>query len=349
MSTKNDNTEVLKNFFNKAPKVATEDKNVEYKPFAPTLPVVNIIPSSVKLKYAKEKIINKFLLGIITLTALFLVIWGANFAISGIQKAVNNNIVGEINGLQAQVAKVEPFQRYLDGIELTRSNMAKVFAKNIDMGTVMTELTKSANANNVTITSMKISESTSTNDKNTCVNTNPFSATDSVGCISLTGTSTNKDGIINFFKELNKVAGFSDAAIASIGASGNTIVFTGTVNLTQKLYINKFGYLTTPIDEIFKSGGLTDKNISNFNKALSGDTATTKAGSTPTPTSSTATRQTATPTPTATAAGAVDPQFLTCSEAIKKGYGPYKKGVDFEYAWYEAEDTQLTGIVCEAN
>jgi hypothetical protein len=43
--------------------------------------------------------------------------------------------------------------------------------------------------------------------------------------------------------------------------------------------------------------------------------------------------------------GGLDPQFDTCTEAISHGYGPYVKGKDPEYGWYEDRDHD--GVVCE--
>ena len=40
-----------------------------------------------------------------------------------------------------------------------------------------------------------------------------------------------------------------------------------------------------------------------------------------------------------------DPRFGSCAEAIRNGYGPYYKGKDPEYAWYEDRDGD--GVVCE--
>lgn len=40
-----------------------------------------------------------------------------------------------------------------------------------------------------------------------------------------------------------------------------------------------------------------------------------------------------------------DPQFSTCGEATSNGYGPYVKGTDPEYAWYQDRDGD--GSVCE--
>ncbi|WP_406829772.1 DUF1524 domain-containing protein [Pedococcus sp. KACC 23699] len=52
------------------------------------------------------------------------------------------------------------------------------------------------------------------------------------------------------------------------------------------------------------------------------------------------------PRPSATAkASRTDPQFRTCREANAAGYGPYRRGVDPEYDWYQDRDHD--GLVCE--
>lgn len=40
-----------------------------------------------------------------------------------------------------------------------------------------------------------------------------------------------------------------------------------------------------------------------------------------------------------------DPRFPTCGAANDAGYGPYRKGVDPEYSWYQDRDGD--GVVCE--
>ena len=42
----------------------------------------------------------------------------------------------------------------------------------------------------------------------------------------------------------------------------------------------------------------------------------------------------------------VDPRFDSCSDAIDAGYGPYVRGIDPEYPWYEDRDGD--GRVCES-
>jgi micrococcal nuclease len=43
--------------------------------------------------------------------------------------------------------------------------------------------------------------------------------------------------------------------------------------------------------------------------------------------------------------GNTDPRFSACYKAIAAGYGPYRRGVDEEYAWYR--DSDGDGVVCE--
>ncbi|WP_271222973.1 excalibur calcium-binding domain-containing protein [Streptosporangium carneum] len=40
-----------------------------------------------------------------------------------------------------------------------------------------------------------------------------------------------------------------------------------------------------------------------------------------------------------------DPRFPTCGAANDAGYGPYRRGVDPEYEWYQDRDGD--GVVCE--
>lgn len=41
----------------------------------------------------------------------------------------------------------------------------------------------------------------------------------------------------------------------------------------------------------------------------------------------------------------MDPRFDNCQKAIQAGYGPYRRGVDSEYAWYRDPDGD--GLACE--
>ncbi|KHL12867.1 UNVERIFIED_CONTAM: deoxyribonuclease [Mumia flava] len=49
--------------------------------------------------------------------------------------------------------------------------------------------------------------------------------------------------------------------------------------------------------------------------------------------------------PTRRGTGSTDPRFDTCTAAIDAGYGPYVRGKDAEYGWYDDRDAD--GTVCE--
>lgn len=51
------------------------------------------------------------------------------------------------------------------------------------------------------------------------------------------------------------------------------------------------------------------------------------------------------PTPSPSPGATTDPKFGTCAEANANGYGPYYRGRDLEYEWYDDRDDD--GIVCE--
>ena len=310
------------------------------KPFSPRIPVVNLIPAALVMKYDKMNLIRRTSFVLLGIIVFFAAIWGLNFALAGAQAAASSSISGEINGLQGQVAKVEPYQKYLEGIELIRSNMGKVFSKNVDMSRVMNALVSDSNANNVTLSTIKISEVTTTTEQNSCINSNPFDQVEQVGCINLSGTAKDQADVIAFFDALGKTEGLSNAFITSMGSGAGDIVFSGSISMTKEIYVSFLGYLTDKIDDLLKDGGLSQDMISKARTSGSAPVA-----STPKPT----TTSTATPTPSSTSTASVnkvDTKFATCAEAIAAGFGPYTKGTDPEYDWYKAEDTQNTGKVC---
>ncbi|WP_326826653.1 thermonuclease family protein [Streptosporangium sp. NBC_01756] len=73
-------------------------------------------------------------------------------------------------------------------------------------------------------------------------------------------------------------------------------------------------------------------------------TRTPKPPKPPKPSDPPAPRPNATPTPS-NGAGGTDRRFRTCGEANAAGYGPYRRGTDPEYGWYQDRDGD--GLVCE--
>ncbi|KAB8185803.1 thermonuclease family protein [Microbispora catharanthi] len=70
--------------------------------------------------------------------------------------------------------------------------------------------------------------------------------------------------------------------------------------------------------------------------ATPGSVATVRPSPSPTPSPA--------PSPSASN-GSLDPKYDTCEDANANGYGPYYRGTDPEYVWYEDRDND--GVVCE--
>lgn len=319
----------------------------EVKPFAPTIPVIDLTPAHILLKYDKEKLINKFAGIFLSIILLVASVWGINFTLAGLQSNANANTQTNIDALQKQLGDVEAYKVYADGIKLVRENMYDVIKNNIDMSIALDAIVDAANKYNVRVTTIKITETATTTEQNICINSDPFKAAAQIGCVSISGTAKDSTNVISFFDEILKTEGYEDSFINSIGVSGENIVFSGTVSMTNALKIKRYNYLSTElvtIESILGLGGLSEENIA---KLLAGDSKSeTTATPTPTPAPS------VTPTPTETAAAVndktIDAKFDSCSEVIAAGYGPYDKTTDAEYAWYQAEDKDNDGMVCES-
>nr|WP_062335054.1 excalibur calcium-binding domain-containing protein [Herbidospora sakaeratensis] len=102
------------------------------------------------------------------------------------------------------------------------------------------------------------------------------------------------------------------------------------------------------VDVMYK--GRTER-LRIWSGACDGGTPAPKPSPKPSPTPSGGgggSKPTSSPTPSPTPSGGSggdDPRFDTCAKANAAGYGPYHKGTDPEYAWYQDRDGD--GIVCE--
>lgn len=79
----------------------------------------------------------------------------------------------------------------------------------------------------------------------------------------------------------------------------------------------------------------------NFSAEASGAT----IGTAPAPAPAPAPTPTPAPEPQPESSAGLDPDFGTCTKAKAAGFGPYTRGVDEEYGWYQDRDKD--GIVCE--
>jgi hypothetical protein len=144
MSTKKNNKQEAEKYkepfkitVNRTGKNKSELSVQEVKPFAPTIPVIDLTPSALLMRYDKEKLISKFAMTAVSIAAIFGLVWGANLAIGGIQTNSNAATLAQIDTLQKQLGAVEGYRVYADGIKLVREDMYNIIRNNIDMGVAL--------------------------------------------------------------------------------------------------------------------------------------------------------------------------------------------------------------------
>lgn len=284
------------------------------KIFRPTLPTVNMTPSSVGLQYQKVALFKKILLSMASVIILFLGIGAGNIVLGALQETNNDRILAEIEALRTQSGGLEPYRVYVDGVELLKNNMATVMAQDLDMGIILSAINSAAQDNNVGISELKLNETLSGAETNSCSDPDPANTEQQVGCIVISGSAASRDNILNFFAAVESNNGLDNGFINAIGAQGDAVTFEGTITIRRQLFTQKFNFLLQPIGEILLAGGIVrDENFERF-------------------------------TPTQQA---LDPRFTSCFEAIVAGYGPYSSGINPEYGFYSAEDTTQSGVVCD--
>jgi hypothetical protein len=295
-----------------APEVGATENVV--KIFKPTLPSVNMRPSYIALQYQKVDLFKKMIFAMVGVVLLFLGITGGNIVLTVIQENENTKMIEEIEALKERSGDVEPYKIYIDGIESMRTNMSRIMSQDLDMGIILSAINDAASENNVTITALKVNETLSGVEPDSCANPDPFSDNPKVGCIIVSGAAGSRDEALSFFDTLETNEGIEGGFISEIGSAGAAITFKGTVAIRSNLFTKRTSFLVEAIGDILRNGGLQE---SEEFVTFSPSTGT-----------------------------ALDPQFVSCTEANAAGYGPYTVGVDPEYQWYTREDVDNTGTVC---
>lgn len=284
------------------------------KIFRPTLPTVNMTPTSVGLQYEKIALFKKIMLSMASVVLLFVGVGAGNIVLGAVQDSSNDRILSEMEALRTQSGGLEPYRVYVDGVELLKNNMATVMAQDLDMGIILSAINEAAQANTVGISALKINETLSGSETNNCSDPDPSNTEQQVGCIVVSGSAASRDNALNFFAAVEANDGLDNGFINAIGSQGGAVTFEGTITIRRQLFTQKFNFLLQPLGEILLSGGIVRDE--SFERS-------------------------------APAQQELDPRFTSCFEAIVAGYGPYKSGINPEYGFYLAEDTTQSGVVCE--
>lgn len=294
-----------------APEVGVTENVV--KIFKPTLPSVNMRPGYIGLQYKKIDLFKKMIFAMVGVILLFIGVFAGNIVLTLFQENQNQQMIEEIEELKERSGDVEPYKVYVDSIEQLRKNMSLRMAQDLDMGLIINFISEAASTNNITITSLQVSDILRNAKDDVCAESDA-AANNKVGCIVLSGAAGSRDEVLTFFDTLEQTDGLSGGFISEVGSEGAAITFKGTIYIESSLFSKRGTFLIEAIGDILRNGGLKkDEGFTEYSPSTG---------------------------------SALDPQFVSCQEANNAGYGPYTVGVDPEYQWYVAEDIDSTGIVC---
>lgn len=265
------------------------DKNIV---FAPELPRVNVVPAPVFEKYQIKGITRKFVFAGIGIAAAFMLAYIGGIAYMGVNQAQLATLNQQQSQLNSDVQQLQPYQAYQAAIDGKRKALDSTTSTDVNMGTVYGHLINSAQANNVGIKSLQVTQadtqsnatgstgsSSTAATANGCINPDPFSDNAGIiGCVQVTGSAPNKDAVNGFLHQLEAQNAASNASeyknpfISSFTSAPATdkapatSQFTATISFTQELYSKKYSDLSQSLDSLIaKSNGSSSTNTQNSN------------------------------------------------------------------------------------
>jgi Tfp pilus assembly protein PilN len=221
----------------------------ERQPFAPSIPLVDLLSPSVHERTAVKAIRKKMaVVGGVVLVALAGV-WGLQSAnIASAQNGLDEATAQQV-ALTQKITALAPVKSFYQEISRQEETVNSTLASEILTSRVLTELSRVSGG--VTFDSIAISYSGTPTEEGAastggCPNTDPFSSVVSVGCITLTGTTQGRAGISTFLTAAAGSAFFVNPYVTSttVDESGLTS-FSGTLGLSQEALSGRY-VLTAP-------------------------------------------------------------------------------------------------------
>jgi len=237
--------------------------------YKPTLPRINVLPDEITAKYETAALARKFGVGVIAAAVLVCATFGGGVLLNMQHQKALAGLDGQTTQLQSDITALQPFQLYKDGVEAKRTSLSTALTSDVDMASILDDLNSQAGNNNVTFDTVDVSLSATASADTAaggaaatggeCFNPDPFSATATIGCITLSGNSSNKDEVTGFFNGLDSTDGFVNSFISSVTntnseTDGNTTQFNGSISITSVFYSGDFADLAAPLDQIIGGG-----------------------------------------------------------------------------------------------
>ncbi len=219
------------------------EEDVDHPPFVPTLPRVNLLPSSVPEFFTLRRVRRAF----IAITVLLVIAFGAVWYLQNSQiadaQARLDQAQADNAAVAARVSALAPIKEMYDQITAEQGIVATALAAEPRASTVIARLVKAggvaAGVAGVEFTSIAVEyrgipESGAV--LNPCQNPDPFSSDITIGCVTFSGTAANRDQISAMLTAMARDPLFigpfvnNSTVTETTGSSG--VMFTGTTGVS---------------------------------------------------------------------------------------------------------------------
>lgn len=223
---------------------------VSLPPYKPRTPEINIIPGYLLEEYKTVDIRNKF----IAVVAILALAFTALFVYQSISASSNeqslNSLNSRIAGLSTEVQELKVYEQYQTGVLEKRTSIGTTMNTEIALGRIAETLNTAATSNGVQLTGMSIAVNADpASGTGECVNPDPFSTTSSVGCVTFTGTATDRTSVEGFLQTLEGTPGlvipYIPNYVSGEGEGGNAI--SGSVAFTEEFQSQRYIDLLTEL------------------------------------------------------------------------------------------------------
>lgn len=235
------------------------------KKFVPSLPRVNVLPESVKDRYALNQLIRKFVTAAVLIAVATGGLYGyGKFLDVGHQAAVK--VIDEASAkLQLQATSLQQYELYKTSIATKRTTLAGAVQNDVDVAKILNYLNGFATKNSIGFKSIALTLSDGKSGATSCVSPDPFNVVPTIGCLSISGESSGRASTNAFFTGVGVTPGFTNGFISAVtnASGGKPSTFTGTVSITSAFYSGKYSNLGTPIDQALAVAKATAQQSSN--------------------------------------------------------------------------------------
>lgn len=228
----------------------------------PTLPTVNVIPVSIIERYETKALIRKFIGLVAVLVLIFSALFGYSIFANMMHQQEMVKYDQESTQLNSQITELKPYEAYKTDVASKMSILASYLSTDVDVSKLLDIFYNAAGTTGIAIdtVTVNINDQTvvdGTTPTSSCVQTDPFNKTNSIGCIVFRGAQPSPEAVAAFFNILNNQEGFVDDFLENTSTSGTDgSSFSGSISFTDFFYSEKYTNLTLDIDSLINGGGL---------------------------------------------------------------------------------------------